>query len=266
LFAPACDDRKLASALASGAEAVIADLEDAVAHNRKEEARTRAARFAEEHAAGPWRIVRINDPRTPTGQADLEALATLRLDAVMVPKATTESVDLVLERAARVVALIETARGVKEAEALAGRVGVVAVALGTIDLAAEMGLRALPDGDELLHVRSRLVLDCTAAGGVPAIDGAFATLGDVKGLAAEVARGLALGFSAKLCVHPRQLEVVASGFSPSPDQLARARRIVDAYCEATSRGIGAVRLDGELVDLASVRWARRVLATDEENE
>jgi citrate lyase subunit beta/citryl-CoA lyase len=258
LFTPADDQRKLDAAARSGADAVIADLEDAVADSRKDLAREQALAFLATREEGPPRIVRINDPRSERGRADLERLSGSAPAVVMVPKANVATIALVRAAGLSVLALVETARGVCELEAIATLDGVLAIALGTVDLAAELGLGELPDGLELLHVRSRVVLAC-ALGGIPAIDGVYLDVGDGDGLAVEARRARALGFAAKLCIHPSQLEVVRDAFTPSAAEVERARRVVDAYERSLASQRGAALADGAMVDLATVRRARRIL-------
>lgn len=258
LFAPADDLRKLDFAARSGAEAVIADLEDAVVEDRKDRAREHAADFLD-GTRGGRRIVRVNDPSAARGRADLERLLRGReKPIVMVPKASLATIALARAAGADVVALVETARGVHELEQIAALEGVLAIAIGTVDLAAELGLGELPDGLELLHVRSRLVLACALVG-IPAIDGVHLRVGDSDALSREARRARALGFAAKLCIHPAQLDVVRDAFTPAAAELERAQRVVDAYELSLARLRGAALLDGEMVDLASVRRARRIL-------
>lgn len=267
LFVPADDERKLASALGSGAEAVIADLEDAVAPTRKDIARERAGSFLDGHDGGERastaRVIRINDPRGEHGARDLDLLAG-REDAIaMVPKATRETIAATRATGAGVVALIETPQGLSEAEAIAAADGVLALAIGTIDLAAELGLGELPDGQELLYARSRIVL-AGALASVPVLDGVHLALEDARGLHAEAIRARALGFAGKLCIHPRQLAVVREAFTPTAAELARARTTVADY-ERTLDGEGGVTVsEGEMQDAATVRRARRILELAEE--
>jgi citrate lyase subunit beta/citryl-CoA lyase len=258
LFTPADDPRRLESAVRSGAEAVIADLEDAVADSRKDLAREHALDFLASREDGPPRIVRVNDPRSERGRADLELLSGSAPALAMVPKASVATIALARAAGLSVLALVETAQGVCELEAIAALDGVLAIALGTVDLAAELGLGELPDGLELLHVRSRVVLAC-ALGGIPAIDGVYLDVGDGDGLAVEARRARALGFAAKLCIHPAQLEVVRDAFTPSAAEVERARRVVDAYERSLASQRGAALADGAMVDLATVRRARRIL-------
>lgn len=259
LFTPADEARKLDSATRSGAECLIADLEDGVAPQRKDLAREHAAEFlARANGDGPRRIVRINDPRTERGRHDLERLAGQPGLTVMVPKANVASVELAHGAGARTIALVESARGVSEVERIAMLEGVVAIAVGTVDLAAELGLSELPDGLELLHIRSRVVLACALAG-VPAIDGVHLRIGDLEELGVEARRSRALGFAAKLCIHPAQLAVVREAFAPSAAELEHARAVVEAYERALDDSRGAVLAGGEMVDLATVRRARLIL-------
>ena len=259
LFTPADEPHKLDSATRSGAECLIADLEDGVAPQRKDLARQHAAEFlAQANGNGPPRIVRINDPRSERGGHDLERLAGQPGLTVMVPKASVASVELAHGAGAQTIPLVESVIGVSEVERIATLEGVVAIAIGTVDLAAELGLGELPDGLELLHVRSRVVLACALAG-VPAIDGVHLRTGDLEELGVEARRSRALGFAAKLCVHPAQLAVVREAFAPSAEELEHARAVVDAYERALADARGAVLSDGEMVDLATVRRARLTL-------
>jgi citrate lyase subunit beta/citryl-CoA lyase len=262
LFTPADDPRKLRSSLASAADAVIADLEDAVAPARKDEARERAFDFLHgaggDGAGGQTRAVRINDLRTERGREDLDRLGARRAIAVMVPKSTLATAELASSKGAAVIALIETPQGVVEAESIALLPGVFALAIGTVDLASELGLGELPDGLELLYARSRLVL-AAALAGIPAIDGVHVDLHDERSLRAEAQRARALGFAGKLCIHPAQIAPVREAFTPAAAELARARRIVEAYQQTLAGDRGVALSDGEMVDAASVRRALRIL-------
>ncbi|HTA05683.1 MAG TPA: CoA ester lyase [Solirubrobacteraceae bacterium] len=266
LFTPADDRRKLDSALRSDAEAVIADLEDAVAPARKDIAREHAMVLLDagiEGATGSTLVLRINDPRSEHGANDLQALgARSAVDVVaMVPKATLETVALAHATGASVVALIETPQGLVESEAIATADGVLALAIGTVDLAAELGLGELSDGLELLHARSRIVV-AGALGGVPVLDGVYLNLDDTSGLQAEAERARALGFAGKLCIHPRQLASVREAFTPTAAELERARDVVADYERMLADGQGVAASGGEMQDAATVRRARRMLGAD----
>ncbi len=269
LFTPADQPRKLDAALRSPAQVVIADLEDAVSPERKELAREHAFEFvsgggaplgdgASPGDAEPLRIARINDPRTDIGHTDLERLSAASPPALMVPKAELASLAIAHAAGVPTVALVETARGVAEVERIAALDSVLAVAIGTVDLATELHLGELPDGLELLHVRSRVVLACALAG-VPALDGVHLAVDDLDALAAEARRARALGFAGKLCIHPAQVEVVREAFAPSAAELDKARAVVDAYRLSLAEQRGATLAGGEMVDVATVRRAEAIL-------
>jgi citrate lyase subunit beta/citryl-CoA lyase len=176
----------------------------------------------------------------------------------MVPKATLGSVKAALESVPRVVALIESAVGVREADRIASLDGMIALALGGIDLSAELGLEELPNGDEFLFVRSKLALD-GAANGVPVIDRVYPHITNEPGLKADTERARALGLRGKLCIHTAQVKTVAAALAPTSVQVSRARRIVETHQRSRSRGVGAEVIEGEMVDAATVRHAQRVL-------
>jgi citrate lyase subunit beta/citryl-CoA lyase len=279
LFTPADERRKLDAALRSRAQVLIADLEDAVSPERKQLAREQAFEFVSRHAAppagdaplgdgpplsdgAPLRVARINDPRTDVGRSDLERLRAAGAPALMVPKAELDSLALAHAAGVRTIALVETARGVAEVERIAVLEGVLAIAIGTVDLAAELNLGELPDGLELLHVRSRVVLACALAG-IPALDGVHLRVDDLEGLSSEARRARALGFAGKLCIHPAQVEVVRAAFAPSAAELQRARAVIAAYQAGRAAHRGAGLADGEMVDLATVRRAEAILRSAE---
>ncbi len=261
LFTPADEQRKLDAALRSRAQVLIADLEDAVSPQRKQLAREQAFEFVSGDGAA-LRVARINDPRTDVGRSDLERLRAAGAPALMVPKAELDSLALAHAAGVRTIALVETARGVAEVERIAVLDGVLAVAIGTVDLAAELGLGELPDGLELLHVRSRVVLACALAQ-IPALDGVHLGVDDREGLSSEARRARALGFAGKLCIHPAQVEVVRAAFAPSAAELQRARAIIAAYQAGRTEQRGAALADGEMVDLATVRRAEAILRSAE---
>jgi citrate lyase subunit beta/citryl-CoA lyase len=262
LFVPASDPRRVDKALASDAHAVIVDLEDAVAETAKDDARRLVARrLRAPRPGGGAQLVRINALDTPYARADLEALDGLALDGVVVPKAEPQPMQGLAPSGPPVVALVETATGLRRAFETANRPRVAMLMLGVVDLALALGITAGPDGRELLHARSALVVDSVAAGLGGPIDGPCTAIGDEGALRAETAAAKALGYAAKACIHPSQLAVVHDVFAPSPEELARARRIVAAADEATAAGRGAVAVDGQMVDAPVVARARRLLAS-----
>jgi citrate lyase subunit beta/citryl-CoA lyase len=257
LFVPGDDERKLSRALALS-ETVVVDLEDAVGPARKQTARE-VARAALTGDASPevTVVVRINGVDSPWFEDDLAWLETAPVDGVMLPKAERPGAERVAATGRPVIALVETARGLRDAYDVISTPGVVRLALGAVDLAAELGLEPRPDGAELLTARSDLVRDSAAAGRPGPIDGVWTALGDEAGLRHETRLARTLGMTAKLCIHPRQVAVVRDELRPTPEQLAWARAIA-ARAEATDEH-GVLGDGGEMIDVAVVRRARRIL-------
>jgi citrate lyase beta subunit len=262
LFAPGDDPGKLRKALAAGADAVIADLEDAVAPAAK----TRARELTLEElgdAAAALRLVRVNGAGTAWHEDDVAALGALSLDGVVLPKATPEAVAGLAGAGLPVVAIAETAAGLRGAFEMACAPHVAALMLGAVDLGLELGLEQRPDGLELLHARSALVVDSAAAGVRAPIDRVWTDVRDGDGLAADCRLARSLGLRAKACVHPAQVAIVNAAFAPSPAEVERARALVGAFDRASASGAGVVALDGEMIDLPVVERARQLLADAE---
>jgi citrate lyase beta subunit len=263
LFVPGNDPHKLEKALSAGADAVVADLEDAVPAGEKETARRLVAERLADARTASLLAVRVNGAGTPFWDDDLRALAGLSLDVLVLPKATPEGVAELPREGPPVVALVESARGLKGAHETASAPKVAALALGAVDLGLELGLEPRPDGQEVLFARSQLVLDSATAGIRAPFDLVHLDTRDQEGLERECRLARSLGFRGKLCIHPDQVEVVNRVFSPSEADLERARRVVDVYEQGAAEGRGAVSLDGEMVDLPIVQRARQVLAQAE---
>lgn len=207
LFVPADREDRLAAAFASGADAVVADLEDFVPGDRKDAARANVAQLLS-GLTGAARFVRVNAPETGLLAADLEAIRGIALDAVVLPKATVESLPAVSDLGIPVVALIENARGLREAYEIAAAPAVVALGLGAGDLTIALRLQPRPDALELLFARSKLVVDSSAAGVRAPFDRVFTRLTDEEGLREDARFGRSLGFGGKNCTHESQPAVV----------------------------------------------------------
>jgi citrate lyase subunit beta/citryl-CoA lyase len=225
LFVPAHDADRLDAAYASGADAVVADLEDAVPIDRKEEARSVLAAVLP-HAAGAARLVRVNAPETGLADDDLAAIAELELDALVLPKATPESVAALGDAGPPLIAVIESAAGLRQAYEVAAAPRVVALALGALDLAVDLRLEARSDALELLYARSKLVVDSAAAGVRPPFDRVYTRFDDPAGLEADALFARSLGFGGKNCSHTSQPAVINRVFADHA-QLADPKR--DAY-------------------------------------
>lgn len=263
LFAPGNDERKLEKALAAGADAVVADLEDAVPAGEKEAARTVARRVLGGAATESLVAVRINAAGTEHWGADLQAVADLELDALVLPKAIPDGVGALGPDGPPVIAIVETALGVRHAYETARMPRIAALVLGAVDLGLELGLEPRADGQEILYSRSRLVLDSAAAGLRSPFDLVHVDTRDDEGLEAEARLARSLGFRGKACIHPAQVAIVNRVFSPTEEDRERARRVVEAYERGLADGRGAVALDGEMIDLPVVERARRILAETE---
>ncbi|MGH3022566.1 MAG: HpcH/HpaI aldolase/citrate lyase family protein [Gaiellaceae bacterium] len=263
LFAPGNEERKLQKALVAGADLVVADLEDAVPAGEKEAARAVARRVLGDAATGSLVAVRVNGAGTVHWEADLEVVAGLELDALVLSKATPEAVAALGADGPPVVAIVETALGVRQAYETACHPRVAALVLGAVDLGLELGLEPRADGQEVLYARSRLVVDSAAAGIRSPFDLVHVDTRDDEGLEDEARLARSLGFRGKACIHPAQVEIVNRVFSPTNEERKRAARVVEAYERALADGRGAVALDGEMIDLPVVERARRVLAESE---
>lgn len=267
---PASNERALDKARTLPADVVILDLEDAVAPDAKPTAREMAVAAA--RAGGYGRrevIVRVNGLETPWGRDDLAAVATSRADGVLLPKVESpEAVDRALDVLAAHEApdtmmlwcMLETPRGILAAEVVAAaslRVG--ALVMGTSDLAKALRARGTRDRGPLLTSLALCVL-AARAHGKAALDGVHLDLEDDDGLAAACRQARDMGFDGKTLIHPRQIAAANEAFSPSPEDIARARRVIAAHTEAVARGQGVAVLDGQLIEALHAAEARRVLA------
>jgi citrate lyase subunit beta/citryl-CoA lyase len=274
LFVPGDRERFLEKAATSAADCVFLDLEDAVLPAAKAAAR-RLVADALAAPFGPRRYVRVNPSSSPWHEDDLRAVVPGAPEGVCLPKCGRPE-DVValagrldeLESAAglepgstRIVAAIESPGAVLASAAIAAaHPRVAALALGAEDLALELGLGSArgAGASELVFARSMVVYGAGAAG-VASIDGVFPDLEDADGLARDALAARRLGFSAKSTISPRQVEVVNRVFSPGPDEVAWARRVVASWHEAGGRGDGSAAAGGELVDRPVVLRAMRLL-------
>jgi len=246
LFVPADRPERYAKARASGADAVIIDLEDAVAPAAKAGARDALANALDE--ATPV-VVRINAAGTPWFEDDLELCRHPGVAGVMLPKADgIDAVCSAFEACFKdVLAIIESARGVEQAHHIARVPGVVRLAFGSVDLALDLGIDCDPEGteNELLYFRSQVVLASRLGGLDAPADGVSTAIDDVLRLRADAERARRLGFGAKLCIHPKQVATVQAAFMPEAERVAWARRVCAAFAAAAG---AAVAVDGQMID------------------
>lgn len=253
LFVPGNRPERFGKALASGADQVILDLEDAVAPGDKISARDAVrASLDPDYPA----VVRINSADSEWFEKDLALCGLPGVSAVVLPKAArTDEVARVLAAGApRVLALIESAEGMANAAALAATEGVARLMFGSIDFSVDLGIEG--DDRELDYFRSQLVLASRLAGIAPPVDGVTTAIDDAEVLRAETLRGKRFGFGGKLCIHPKQLPVVHGAYLPSNQEVHWAMRVLDA---ARAAGGGAVAVDGKMVDRPVMVRAERIL-------
>jgi citrate lyase subunit beta/citryl-CoA lyase len=260
LFAPGSDERKLVGSLGAGADAVIWDLEDGVLPHEKAASRRRVAELlADDAPPGVLRLARINAHGTEEQAADLEALAGLSLDGIVLPKATSAAVAALDLGATPLLALVESAVGLRDAVGMAESGRVAGLLFGGLDLAAELRLEPLPDAQELLSYRARVVLASALSRLAGPFDSPFVHVRDIDGLRDDCRRARALGFRGKTCIHPAQVPVVHEAFAPTTAELAWAQNVVDTFDAAGPDGTGVVLVDGQMVDRPVVDRARRLL-------
>jgi citrate lyase subunit beta/citryl-CoA lyase len=262
LFVPATEPRRIDKARNSDAGAIIVDLEDAVAETDKDQARDLLRHHLVQPRAHGTQLVRINGLETPHAEADMRAVRDLPIDGVVVPKALADDLAAFPTGGLRVLALVETARGIRGAYEIASLASVAAIMIGVVDLASELGATPSADGREFLFARSSLVVDSIAAGLAGPIDGPCTAVGKPDVVRAEAHQARTLGFVAKACIHPAQLPVVHDVFRPSIEELAWARRVVAGAEEAARDGRGVIAVDGEMIDGPVLARARRFLAID----
>lgn len=255
LFVPGNRPDRFDKACASGADAVIVDLEDAVPAAEKSAAR--AALEAWVNPAKPV-IVRINGVETEWFRDDLTCCRMPGVRTIMLPKtegvAHLKRVEVLLGESIPILPLIETAQGFANAHEIARHPAISRLVFGALDFQLDTGIPG--DGEELLYFRSQLVLLSRLSGIQPPVDGITAAINELDLLRAETRRARQLGFGGKLCIHPRQIAAVNEGFLPTAEEIAWARRVVEAA--AAARG-GAVALDGKMVDRPIVLKAERIL-------
>ena len=258
LFVPADRPERFAKAHASGADAVIFDLEDAVSPGGKDRARANVRAWVGAHPDAATRaIVRINDVTTPWFAADLDLLREGGLRFGMLPKAEDPAaiamVTASLAPGGGVLPLIETARGLDSVAAIAAAGGVQRLVFGTLDYAVDLDL----SGDErgLVYPAARIAHASRCAGLASPVGGVTPAIDDEARLLADLAFDRAFGFGAKLCIHPRQVAVVHQALLPTSAEIDWARRVV----AATEGAHGAVLVDGRMVDRPVVRKAQAIL-------
>ncbi|MFE3827685.1 HpcH/HpaI aldolase/citrate lyase family protein [Streptomyces sp. NPDC059092] len=280
LFVPGTRTDRLPKARAAGADAVILDLEDAVPHDGKASARDQVAEAvarAAEDPGGPRLFVRVNPLDGWAAAEELRAVARPGLSGIVLPKVDgahdVRNADRLLGWCERerglppgtiaLVPLLETARGLRDAHDCAAAADRVAY-LGAItgeggDVERAVGYRWSPRGTETHALRSRVLLDVRAAGAPHPVAGLWTRIGDLEALRSFAEQNRSLGYTGMMAIHPSHVPVINDVFSPHPDELARAARLMAALEEAQARGAGAATFEGAMVDEAMAATARLLL-------
>ncbi|HLH90467.1 MAG TPA: CoA ester lyase [Xanthobacteraceae bacterium] len=281
LFVPADGGKKLDKAMASGADALIVDLEDSIAPERKEQARKLAAAFLAEtidQRSRPRLIVRVNSIATGLIDDDLDAVIPARPDAILLPKAeggaavthadakiaTREAIAGLEDGAVKVIAIAtETAQALFLARTYRGASArLTGLTWGAEDLSAELGAEANRDaaGNFLDPYRLARVLCLAGAAnaGIPAIDTVYVDFRNDAGLRRECEEARRDGFTAKMAIHPSQVAIINDVFTPKPEAIARAKAIIAAF--AAAPGAGTIGIGGVMYDRPHLARAQRLLA------
>ncbi|HXP12263.1 MAG TPA: CoA ester lyase [Stellaceae bacterium] len=269
LFMPGSNARALEKARGLPADALIFDLEDAVAPNAKDAARQAVAdAVAQGGYGGRELILRVNGLDTQWAEDDLEAAARMKIDAVLLPKVEGPNDPrraeglLISAGAPKDLALwcmMETARAMLHAEAIASSTPRLrALVMGTADLSKELHAEETPSREPMATALGLVVLEARAYG-LALLDGVYFDLENAAGFERECRQGRAMGFDGKTLIHPKTIASANAVFSPKPAELDHARRVIAAHDEALAKGRGVTVLDGRLVERLHVEAARRVL-------
>jgi citrate lyase subunit beta / citryl-CoA lyase len=261
LFVPGNEPEKINKAFASLADVVILDWEDAVAPSRKVEARLVTHSALVNTHSHPRVVLRINNFKSNEYAKDIEALDDMPVTGIMLAKVSgPEDLQHLITLGRPIIPLIESALGIENAFQIAKAHPLVErLVLGTMDLMADLRAQWEPDGPSLPYIRSRVLIAGQAAGLAGSIDGVYPLLNDLDGLHAEAMTARKLGFTGKLLIHPRQIEVVHQVFSPSAEEIEEARQTIATFDEAVAAGRSAIRIGERMVDPPMIIWAQNIL-------
>jgi citrate lyase subunit beta/citryl-CoA lyase len=277
LFVPGNRPDRIEKAVQTNADAVIIDLEDAVPLSQKVETRKRV-REKIATCGGKKIIVRVNALHSEFGLDDFKEVISNGLSGVMVPKVETPSdirqIDAIVTEVEKkvgiepgsifILPLIESALAVENAFAIASVKTepdrFFSLSFGAADFALDMGIAITLSGEELIYPRARLAVACRAAGLAPPVDTPFMIdLKDRQALEADIRRAIRFGFQGKLCIHPNQVEICNQLFSPTEEEVAYARKVIDTFEKAEAEGVAAIQLEGKFIDYPVVERCRRIL-------
>ena len=279
-FVPGANEKMLGKSLASAADSLVLDLEDAVTPDRKDEAREIVTEWLGSVDFGRQeRTVRMNPLSTPWGLKDLEVTMRNAPDAYLVPKVSTlaelEQIDAELTRwegeyghppgeVGLILVSTETPLGALNLPTFTECGRVIGLSWGAEDLSSALGAtrNRHPNGEYLdvfKHCRNMTLL-CATAGDVQPIDTVYVDFKDSEGLARECQEGAWMGFTGKITIHPNQIDIVNQAFTPSEEEVATAKRLLEAFAEAEAKGLMAFAFEGEMVDVPHLTRAQRLLS------
>lgn len=273
LYIPGNNPAMIQNAVVYGADSLIFDLEDSISLDEKDSARhlVRNALLTLDFEESEV-TVRINSLDTEYFIKDLEAIVPTKPDGLLLPKTqlfdelirVDDLISEIEEKSnipigtVKLMPIIESAKGVLNVEKIVEAPRVVALGLGGEDLVADIGAKRTKHGKELEYISSKIILAC-AANKIQAIDTVFTDVNDTEGLYEATLRAIEIGFQGKSVIHPSQIEHVHRAFSPSQEEIDRAKRIVKAYKDAKKKGLGVISVDGRMVDLPVVRRSEKIL-------
>lgn len=270
LFMPGNNPGMLQDAAILGADAIILDLEDAVSLTEKDSARIlvgNAIQYLDYSQVEV--VVRVNPLDTEFGSADVNMIARVKPDTLLIPKADAEEIKLVDRMLAKIeeeenyplgsiklIALIETAWGLETIyDVIKASRRMTGVLLGGEDLTSDLGIKRTKEGDEIFYARNKVATVCRALK-VDAIDTPFTDTNDYEGLAKDTAKAKSLGLTGKSAINPRQIETIHAVFAPTEEEMTHALRVLAAMNEAAKEGKGVFSLDGKMVDAPVINRAR----------
>lgn len=273
LFMPGNNPSMLQSADILGADSIILDLEDAVSLTEKDSARILVREAVKNlHYQGVEVVVRINPLDTEYAMEDIENIARVKPDTILVPKATEEAMEIVdrevtriekeegfEEGSIRLFALIESAYGVENVYSIIKSSNrIEGVLFGGEDFTSDMGVKRTKEGDEILYARNKIATACRALK-VDSIDTPFTDTNDFEGLIKDTTKAKNLGFTGKASINPRQIESIHSVYAPTEAEIKHAERVMEAKDAALAEGLGVFSLDGKMVDLPVINRAKTTL-------
>lgn len=274
MFVPGNSPKMINSADVYGADSIMFDVEDSIAVTEKDTARLLVSQALKAIPFSSETVVRINHPtQTPFGMDDLACILPAKPDMIRLPKVESiEEVELVaaeIEKAEKregfpegsihIIGAIESVKGLYNVREICKGPRMAAIALGAEDFIANLKTQRTKSGIELYYARSQILMAARDAE-IPCMDTVFSDVSDMEGFEREVSNSRDMGFDGKSVIHPKQIEVVHRLYTPTAEQIAKARKVLAAYEEATKQNKGVIAVDGKMIDGPIVVRAERVIA------